>query len=461
MTERLPARDLPPAQVPPPRTDLPEPRDEPWVPLPEQLTPELVAHMLQLTPAAVAVLDPRFRVVKVSAAACQLLEYPLEELMGKDYLRHFHPEEQAAIRARWADPGGPERYRHPTRIVRKDGQVRHVETMHFHANLEGRHLVGVVLLDITEGRRLVHRLATLTQFASLLAVAGGLQATLDGLATRLVATSDAELCRFELEPPEGPEMVVEGREVRVPVCFGPTCLGVMHVTYIEGADLGDAELTFLRSLADLAGVAVENARLFTEAQEKAALEERQRLAWELHDSVSQALHGIALGAQTVRIQLERDPAAAAAPLDYVLGLCDGAHREMQALLLALRPEAVEKEGLVAALMTQAEALRARHGLLVEMELGPEPAPQHLHGLFRVASEALHNVVKHARARKVWLRLGAGELEVRDDGRGFDPSRGFPGHFGLATMRERMERLGGTLSIESSPSGTRVLARVPA
>lgn len=458
MSERLPARDLPPVQPPPPPREIVA-SDEPFEPLPEHLTPELVAHMLQLTPAGVAVLDPRFRAVKVSAAACQLLEYSLEELMGQDYLRHFHPEEQAAIRSRWADPGQPQRYRYPTRIVRKDGQVRHVETMHFHAQLEGRNLVGVVLLDITEGRRLLHRLTTLTQFASLLAVSGSLRETLDGLATRLVATSDACACRFVLEPVS--ELVVDGLHVQVPVCFGATCRGAMHVTYVEGADLGDAELTFLRSLADLAGVAVENARLFEEAQEKAALEERQRLAWELHDSVSQALHGIALGAQTVRIQLERDPAAAVAPLDYVLGLCDGAHREMQALLLALRPEAVEKEGLVAALMTQAEALRARHGLQVEFEAGPEPAREHLHGLFRVASEALHNVVKHARARRVWLRLGPGELEVRDDGRGFDPSRGFPGHFGLSTMRERMERLGGSLSIESSPQGTRVLARVPA
>src|SRR5581483_1884348 len=99
------------------------------------------------------------------------------------------------------------------------------------------------------------------------------------------------------------------------------------------------------AVANQAAIAIENARLFERVQSAAATEERQKLARELHDSVSQALYGIALGARTARAQLDRDPAKAAEPLDYVLSLAQAGLAEMRALIFELRPESLATEGL--------------------------------------------------------------------------------------------------------------------
>ena len=217
----------------------------------------------------------------------------------------------------------------------------------------------------------------------------------------------------------------------------------------------------------LVRIAVENARLLVEVRGKAALEERQRLARELHDSVSQALYGIALGAKTARTLLDRDSTKVASPLDYILSLADAGLAEMRALIFELRPESLEREGLVAALEKQAAALRARHEIKVETDLCNEPdAPLEIkEALYRIAQEALHNIVKHARASSVQIRMRCSPenvtLDVSDDGIGFEPEGDFPGHLGLHSMRERTERLGGTLAVESAPGkGTQIRAWIP-
>jgi len=209
--------------------------------------------------------------------------------------------------------------------------------------------------------------------------------------------------------------------------------------------------------------------LYEQAQELVSLQERQRLARELHDSVSQVLYCIGLEAHTAReaLEMEGDPEQAIASIDYVLALAGAGLAEMRALIFELRPESLEIEGLVAALTKQVAVLRARYNLTVEADLGEEP---HLpiemkHALYRIAQEALHNIVKHARANKVILRLAreANEiiLEVRDNGRGFDPAGSFPGHLGLRSMQERATKVGGTLTMESlQGQGARVEIRLP-
>lgn len=211
----------------------------------------------------------------------------------------------------------------------------------------------------------------------------------------------------------------------------------------------------------------EMRRLYQQAQELAALQERQRLARELHDSVSQALYGISLGAHTAREALEgQDSEQSLASLEYVIGLAEAGLAEMRALIFELRPESLITEGLVAALMKQVAVLRARYKLIVEADLGEEEylSQEQKEALYRIAQEALHNIVKHAHARNVRLRLVSQEheltLDVEDDGRGFDPTASFPGHLGLHILQERAERLGGTLTIESAPGhGTHIRVRV--
>ena len=188
----------------------------------------------------------------------------------------------------------------------------------------------------------------------------------------------------------------------------------------------------------------------------AAVEERQRLARELHDSVSQALFGIALGAWTARTMLDRDSAKAAEPLDYVLQLAEAGLAEMRALIFELRPEALETEGLTAVLEKQAAALRVRHRAAVAVTPCAEPdAPLDIkEAVYRIAQKALNNTVKHARATRITLALACDPreivLDVRDDGRSFNPAGPFPDYLGLRTMHERAQRLGGDVHVASTP-----------
>ena len=265
------------------------------------------------------------------------------------------------------------------------------------------------------------------------------------------------------------------REIRwdtvyiVPLVARGEALGALNLYYLAGQEPGEDETVFLGAVADQTAVAVENAGLFATAQGKAALEERQRLARELHDSVSQALYGIALGSRTAHTLLDREahPDRVAEWLEYVLSLAEAGLTEMRALIFELRPESLETEGLIAALTQQAAALRARHEIPVHATLGKEPdlPLETKEALYRIAQEALHNTVKHAHASRADLNLECDArgiaLEVSDDGAGFDPEGSFSGHLGLKSMRERATRLGGTLEVESAPGeGTSIRVRIP-
>lgn len=254
----------------------------------------------------------------------------------------------------------------------------------------------------------------------------------------------------------------------LPVVAGGADGGTLRAVYAPGTQPGPDELAFLLSIADHAGTALHAAELIERAGERAGELERARLARELHDSVAQALYGITLGAKTARATLDRDPDKARASLDYTIRLAEGGVSEMKALLFSLRPDALEEGGLVAALSQQAHALGARHGLSVHTALEREPAltPEAQAAAYRVAQEALHNVVKHARAREVWLSVreqgDAVTVEVRDDGRGFDPLRLPGGTLGQRSMRERAQGAGGSLTVGSAPGeGTRVTLILPA
>jgi PAS domain S-box-containing protein len=253
----------------------------------------------------------------------------------------------------------------------------------------------------------------------------------------------------------------------VPLVSRGRVLGAMNFGYRQGQQPSEDERVFLSAVADQAAVAVENARLFAEAGGKAALEERQRLARELHDSVSQALYGIALGTRTARTLLRQNPEGAVEPLDYVLSLAEAGLTEMRALIFELRPESLKTEGLVTALEHQAAALRARHGIEVEATLceEPEASLEAKEAIYRIAQEALHNTVKHAHASQVEIRMECGPsqiiLNLFDDGVGFDMRDDFPGHLGLRSMRERALRLGGMLEVETAPGkGTYICACIP-
>jgi signal transduction histidine kinase len=227
---------------------------------------------------------------------------------------------------------------------------------------------------------------------------------------------------------------------------------------------GQEELALLVSIADQVGVVVESTRLRRRAEQAAVLEERQRLARDLHDSVTQALYSVTLLAETGRLAARAgDLTTVESCLERLGGVTQQALKEMRLLIYELRPPALEREGLAGALQQRLDAVEARAGVDARLLIQGEvklTAPQE-EALYRIALEALNNALKHAGANvvTVWIFDDGGRvgLEVSDDGRGFDLGAvAHEGGLGLVTMRERAGQVGADLNIQSAPGeGTRV------
>jgi signal transduction histidine kinase len=213
------------------------------------------------------------------------------------------------------------------------------------------------------------------------------------------------------------------------------------------------DITLWKSLGVHASTALKLEQLLGAERE----EERSRIARELHDSVAQALYGIALGTRSALEQLS-NPEQAQKALEYARDLADAGTTEMKTLLFALRPDALEEGGLAAALLKLGEMLQARYKLSAHVDAPLEPdVPLEVKGaLYRIAQEAAHNTVKHAKASRIWIVLGAVHLEVRDDGRGFDVASPKAGVLGLKSMNERAKQIGGVFRVVSSQSGTQIV-----
>jgi signal transduction histidine kinase len=200
------------------------------------------------------------------------------------------------------------------------------------------------------------------------------------------------------------------------------------------------------------------------------MEERRRIARDLHDSVSQALFSTALHTRTAQKTLDQEGVSPSSPLGRDLSaigeLTRGAQSEMRALIFELGRDPVEG-GLVTALSKHASGLGGRDGLSIDVS-GPEPnlplSRRAETQLFGIGREALANVVRHAKASRVWVRVearpGSVLVDIRDDGCGFDPDGGHPGHFGLDSMRSRAAEIDGHLTVTSKP-GHGTLVRVVA
>jgi PAS domain S-box-containing protein len=204
-----------------------------------------------------------------------------------------------------------------------------------------------------------------------------------------------------------------------------------------------------------------------QAAELASSAERAHLARELHDSVTQALFAMTLVTRSIEVLLPRDREAALEKFEELRQLQREALTEMRSLLFELRPASLERDGLVQALRTHVAALQSRIGLsiLLETELQDRLPLDIEEALYRIAQEALHNVVKHARANQARVRLELSDdevcLSIEDDGEGFDDSGTDEGQLGLTGMRARAGRLNGTVGIRSTPGvGTTVEARIP-
>ncbi|MEU8820090.1 GAF domain-containing sensor histidine kinase [Actinoplanes sp. NPDC048796] len=252
----------------------------------------------------------------------------------------------------------------------------------------------------------------------------------------------------------------------VPIISGDEILGALYLANKPGG-FTDADEELVGVLATHAAIALTHARLYARNRELTIAEERARIAHDLHDAVAQRLFGLRLTAQAADVLLDRDPAAARRHLAEVTTLAREAAEELQAAVQELRPADLATDGLPAALRKQVGVLdRAYNGAphLTYGDDDPPELPMPVRTVvFRVAQEALHNAVRHAKASTVRVRLrtlgpDAVRLEVADDGRGFDVAATLKAgrSLGLRSMRERACAVRATLTVDSAPGeGTTV------
>jgi len=280
----------------------------------------------------------------------------------------------------------------------------------------------------------------------------GQEGALDAIATA-ARTEEAVL------PEDG------GLELAVPIRIGDRLAGVLDIVAPEGRPLDDEDVLAARTIADQLAVAIENSRLYGHASELAASQERQRLARDLHDAVSQTLFSVSLIAEVLPRIYARDPEQGAKRLEELRQLTRGALAEMRTLLLELRPGALADAALPDLLKQLGEAVtgRARIPVEVSTEGAPELPSEVRLAFYRIAQEALNNVAKHSGAASARLTLGplddrpqGARLTVTDDGAGFDPAGVGDGRLGLGIMKERVEAVGAGLLLRSTPGeGTTV------
>ncbi|MBV8218988.1 MAG: GAF domain-containing sensor histidine kinase [Solirubrobacterales bacterium] len=253
----------------------------------------------------------------------------------------------------------------------------------------------------------------------------------------------------------------------VPI-IGPdgTIIGAFYLTEKTDAaafDQEDQELIEL--LAAHASIAITNARLYEQSRELSILSERNRLALELHDVVSQKLFSVMLTAEAAAAQMDRDLIAARAQIERLRVLAGEALEELRSLILGLRPPELERDGLAGAIRKEVDLLGRMHGASIDLDIDPgftiDTGDREL-ALLRIVHEALHNAVRHAHAERVAVRVGGENgaviVEVADDGVGFDPDSAElrSRHLGLTSMEERTRELRGRLRIDSRPGvGTTV------
>jgi two-component system NarL family sensor kinase len=247
-------------------------------------------------------------------------------------------------------------------------------------------------------------------------------------------------------------------------------LGVMNVASPDWRSLSPEELQLLYTIGDLLSIAVERARLFARSAQFGALEERNRLAREIHDTLAQGLTATTLQLESADALLDAGPDAEQArePLRRALSLTHSNLEEARRSVLDLRAAPLEGRSLSEALKILVDRWEVEQGINARYRAinGARPLPPRVEvGLYRICQEALTNAARHAEAKRVTVRLIATpeqvQLVVEDDGQGFASAEISADHHGLVGMRERARMLGGTLEIRSSPgAGTRIEVTVP-
>jgi two-component system nitrate/nitrite sensor histidine kinase NarX len=249
----------------------------------------------------------------------------------------------------------------------------------------------------------------------------------------------------------------------VPLAIKGRMIGAVGVAHAKQNYFTAHHAGLALTVANQAAITMANAELYENAQTLAALQERQRLARNLHDAVNQSLFSAGLIAEVLPRLWERDPVEGRQSLEDLRRLTRGAQADMRLLLAELRPSTLTDAELGDLLRLLGNALAGRTNIPVNVTVAGEgtlPAEVQV-AVYRLCQEGLNNIAKHAGASRVDLQLqyeaGGVELRIRDDGRGFDPDQAPPGHYGLSMMHERAAGIGAALSIASQPGhGTEIV-----
>jgi len=258
--------------------------------------------------------------------------------------------------------------------------------------------------------------------------------------------------------------------VAVPIVVRETVRGALMVYYRQPREFAPDEISLITAFSDQAALALENTWLHEQARQHAIAGERDRIARDLHDSVTQALYGIALCTEaSIRHLASGDMPAAAESLHHMQGLAHDALNEMRALIYQLHSPFLAGRDLAEALRDRTHVIELQSDLRIDLRIRPEEdrlqvAPPIAEAVYRIVQEALNNVLKHSGAARVCITLEKTArcltVAIADDGQGFDP-RVQPRGFGLAHMAERAQVLGGRFEIESAPRlGTTVYVEIP-
>jgi signal transduction histidine kinase len=256
--------------------------------------------------------------------------------------------------------------------------------------------------------------------------------------------------------------------IGVPLMVRNEVIGALALDTNQPSFYDEEDGQTVLAFANQAAVAIENARLYDRSREQDILQERNRLARELHDSLSQALFSMVLNAEAANLFFDVDPSKAREQITLLYETANASLKDMRTLIFELRPADLEQEGLAAVLTKHAKLVGERNGLHILVDVkGQRRLPLNIEkALYRIAQEALNNVVKHARATEAKISLRSQDdwvyMTIEDNGIGIEPGTNKPNTLGLASMSERAEQIGGDFSIGLSAEGrgTIVTVRVP-
>ena len=284
----------------------------------------------------------------------------------------------------------------------------------------------------------------------------------EGLVGQVIISGEPAIVEDTWDTPQVSERITDPEGIRsfmhVPIKTGGQIFGVFNVNYHRPWAFGETEQRLLIALAQRASLAIENAQLYEQAQYLATVEERQRLARELHDAVTQSLFSASLIAEVLNRLWEKNPEEGKKRLDELRQLTRGALAEMRTLLLELRPTALMEAEVTELFRHLCDLFSGRALVKVDCNLDIKcdlPADIKI-AFYRIAQEALNNIAKHAQASKVEMSLrceeGQVDMVICDDGRGFELELAPMDHLGLGIMHERAEQMGAELEISTQPAG---------